>query len=615
MNKHTPRQTAVTAPPIEGLRVLDTSFARLMGRLSAHDTPELHLAATLVSHAAAKGHICLDLADPHAALPQQAMESPPPFPDAAAWRKSLASMPVVGTPGEHAPLILDGTRVYLQRHWADECLLADAIAAYGARDSLTVDDGRVRTAIERFLPAERHDLWQRAAACVAATRPLCVVTGGPGTGKTTTVALILAVLLDLDPSLRIALAAPTGKAAARMQQALVQARDERLGRMPDLLERFPNDAMTIHRLLGARANGGGFVHDTNNPIGVDALVLDEASMIDLPLMARLLEALPQSCRLLILGDRNQLSSVEAGAVLGDLCSTTALQRFSCPTARRIGELTGTALPQEMIGGDRVSVADSLVELTVVHRFSSSLGAVSAAVRAGDAPAALRRIESSGDISWHPAKQGASWLTSTLEQRIVTGFTRYLQATTMAERFDALQDFRILCALRQGPYGVAAINALVERILTRAGALAVDGPFYEGRPLMVTRNDYALELYNGDIGCMVMTPEGRRAAFVGPSGEPRLVSPHRLNAVETAFAITVHKSQGSELRDVMLLLPDRDSPVLTRELIYTGLTRARKSALIVAVRDVLETAIRRVTRRTSGLAERLWGVDAADCGAC
>lgn len=605
MKKNAQGAAAGLQAPIEGLRVLDTCFARFLNRLAGGGSPELQMAAALVSHAASKGHICLDLTDPHSALPLQTDDVPLSFPSATAWRAALSATPVVGRPGEHAPLILDGNRVYLQRHWADECLLADAVTAYGARDTLPVDDTRVRAAIERYLPAERHDRWQRAAACMAAIRPLCVVTGGPGTGKTTTVALVLAVLLDIDPSLRISLAAPTGKAAARMQEALARARDERLAHMPDLLERFPRDAMTIHRLLGARANGGGFVHGPDNPIGADVLVLDEASMIDLPLMARLIEALPHSCRLVILGDRNQLSSVEAGAVLGDLCNTPALQRFSGPIAGRIAELTGSNLPKDMIDGDAPSIADSLVELTEVHRFSPSLGAASHAIREGDVARTLSCIESSNDISWSPATSGPGGLAPIIEEHVVNGYRRYLQASTPEERFEALRDFRLLCALRQGPYGVNAVNALVERILAHNGLLTLDGPFYAGRPLMVTRNDYALDLYNGDIGCIVMTPEGPRAAFATPSGEPRLISPHRLTAVETAFAITVHKSQGSEFRHIMLVLPDRDSPVLTRELVYTGLTRARESAVVVGTREVFETAVKRVTRRTSGLAERLW----------
>ncbi len=605
MSTDLPSPSAAAQPPIQGLRALDTCFARFLTRLNGESSTELELAGALVSHAASKGHICLDLRDPRPALPQQAEHSPPPFPAAPTWHAALGRTSVVGRPGERAPLVLDDNRLYLQRHWTDECLLADAVRAYGVRDSLPVDDTRVRAAIDRFLPAERHDMWQRSAACAAAIRPLCVVTGGPGTGKTTTVALILAVLLELEPSLRIALAAPTGKAAARMQEALARARDEKLAGIPELLERFPGEAMTIHRLLGARVNGGGFAHGADNPVCADVLVLDEASMIDLPLMARLFEALPAACRLVVLGDRNQLSSVEAGAVLGDLCNPVSLQRFSVPMARRIEALTGSAVPKRMIDGEELSVADSLVELTTVHRFSASLGAVSSAVRDGDAARALTYIESTATIRWCQAPAVPGRLAPPIEDRIVKGYTRYLQATAVDEQFDALRDFRILCALRRGPYGVDAINALVERILARNGLLAVDGPFYAGRPLMVTRNDYALDLYNGDIGCVVATPDGPRAAFATASGEARLISPHRLTAVETAFAITVHKSQGSELRHVMLLLPDRDSPVLTRELVYTGLTRARESAVIAGTREIFETAVQRVTRRTSGLAKRLW----------
>ncbi len=608
MSVREPMTLAAPLEEVEGLRVLDREFAALMCRLADHPSTELAWLAALVSHATGQGHICIDLHDPAAALVSSETDNPPAVPQGLARCEALRGSNVIGRPGNHTPLILDENRLYLHRYWDDEQRLAESLLERGCRRLGGVDMGDLRNNVDHYFPDVDRERWQRVAAYIAATRALCVITGGPGTGKTTTVATVAAILLHLAPTARIVLTAPTGKAASRMQQAIGIAVEQRLGTTHEVAERMPREATTVHRLLGARPNGRGFRHGPDNPVGVDILVLDEASMVDLPLMTRLFEALPQRCRVIVVGDRDQLASVEAGAVLGDLCNSDAVRSFSPDVRRDLMDKLGTPLPDDTMDHTGVGLADSLVELTTVYRYHESLGKVSRAVRDRDPHAALALLDSSPDVTWKAPPSHPRLLGASLEHDVVQGFRRYLMAADPAEKLDALGDFRILCALRHGPYGVETLNAVVERILARHELIRFDSPFYAGRPVLVTRNDHALQLYNGDIGFVDATSERDstgQVLFATPDGGFRGISPHRLPPVETAFALTVHKSQGSEFGSVVLVLPDHDVPVLTRELIYTGLTRARRGACIMADKNLFTAAVRRMSRRTSGLSARLW----------
>ncbi len=601
---------------VEGLRTLDREFARLICRLADRPTELLAWLAALVSHATGQGHICIDLDDPAAALDASELEGALRPAAGLRWSDAVKDVNVIGRPGRYAPLILDRNRLYLHRYWDDERRLAGLLVTRGRQTVQAIERDRLRGLLDTYFPDVERERWQRVAASVAATRGLCVITGGPGTGKTTTVATIAAMLLQMQPHTRIVLTAPTGKAASRMQQAVANALEQRLKTHPEAANRMPRQATTVHRLLGAQPNGKGFRHGPENPVGADLLVLDEASMVDLPLMTRLFEALPRECRVILVGDRDQLASVEAGAVLGELCIPRALRTFSAKAAAELADEFATPLPHEMIVERPPGLADALVELTTVYRYQESLGAISRAVREAEPEAALSRREHSSDIPRRTPPPSAQQLCALLEPDILEGYRRYLTAEEPAAKLAALAEFRILCALRHGPYGVEALNAVAERILVHHGLIHLDAPFYVGRPVLVTRNDHTLQLYNGDIGFVeesASTEAGRRVLFAGPDGTLRAIAPHRLPPVETAFALTVHKSQGSEFSSVLLVLPDRDSPVLTRELVYTGLTRARHSACILADTNRFSTAVRRMSRRTSGLAERLWG--AAESPAC
>lgn len=544
---------------------LDEQFAQLMVRLNGADDDTLEEAARSVSAARGAGHICISLeAERAAALRQSRM---------------------VGTPGEFKPLILDASgRLYLQRYHAYETQLAAAIRE---RLGTTVecDEAVLQADLDRlFVPGS--DAIQRSAAETAVRSRFCVITGGPGTGKTRTMALILALLAGQfsDRHARLALAAPTGKAAARMKEALARMLAE-VPELAALLPQLPSEAYTLHRLLGSIPDSPFFRHNADHPLPVDVLLVDEASMIDLALMAKLFAALPPTARLILLGDKDQLSSVEAGNVLGDLCG---------PSENRSGAL-----------------AQHIVELRTNYRFrdESGIHRLSQRINAGDADgaAALAETNELSDLVFQPGPP-ASALPAALREPLLNGYRGYLEAPTPMEALARLNQFRILCALRRGPYGVENLNRVAERVLADAGLITPHSLHYAGRPVLILANDYTQQLFNGDVGLILPDPETHgelRAFFLDSSNQLRRFLPARLPAHETTFAMTVHKSQGSEFRQVLLLLPNHDSPLLTRELIYTGVTRARDRVEVWSEKSTFNAAIARSTERTSGLRDALW----------
>jgi exodeoxyribonuclease V alpha subunit len=461
--------------------------------------------------------------------------------------------------------VLDNAgRLYLRRYWEYEKALAEAILL--RCDSQTPANPRT------------GDL-QELAIETALARRFVVISGGPGTGKTTTVLKILERMLSQPggENLRIALAAPTGKAAARLQETLLAG-----GANGVRQDRLPKSASTLHRLLGSRRNSVYFRHNAKNPLPVDLVVVDEASMVPLTMMAKLFAALPHRANVILLGDRDQLSSVEPGAVLGDIARA----------ASEPGPLQG-----------------SLVVLDKNYRFGneSNIFALCNAVREGEIERALK-ILNSGErpdvISGRtpPPVQ----VTERLRQRVIAGYSAYLRAPDPAEALKEFKKFRVLCALRTGPYGVESLNRTIEKILREERLVTGTQNTYAGMPILITQNDYQLRLYNGDIGILLPDPTNGSllAWFIGEDGGIRRVPPARLPEYEPAFVMTVHKSQGSEFDNVLLILPDKESPVLTRELIYTGLTRARSRVEVWFQESVLRAAIARTIQRGSGLRDRL-----------
>ena len=599
---------------VESLAPIDRHFAGLMSRLSG-DSPEVKLAAALASYSRRLGNICVD-------LDEYKIKPPPPelavdlgcgaWPDQATLLKRLKKSPVVGQPGDFKPLILDqANRLYLHRYWKYESELAGSIIRLAKGNVFPEDQQKLKEGLARLFPKTSGGEvdWQLVAAFAAMRRRLCIISGGPGTGKTRTVVVLLALLLEQHPAMRIALAAPTGKAAARLQEAVKNAKAT-LPCEPATKNRLPDAASTLHRLLGSIPDSAHFRHNAETPLPFDAVVVDEASMVDLALMAKLVAAIPASGRLILLGDKDQLASVEAGAVLADLCNGGEPARFSDPFIKELKKVTRLTLSANSVGGVASELADCIVGLRKNYRFGdhSDISRLSQSVNDGDSENALkvlRASDSSSDsqVVWKtlPPTTG---LKVALKTHVLSRYQDYFQAANPAAALEAFSRFRILCALRSGPYGVENLNRLVEEILTEAGLIHAEGRYYAGRPVMVVRNDYNLKLFNGDIGIIRTTATKElRACFAGP--EQTQVMPLQLPEHETAYAMTVHKSQGSEFERVLLILPRDDSAVLTRELVYTGLTRASAGVELWSDPEIFATAVRRKISRRSGLREALW----------
>ncbi|MBI3879702.1 MAG: exodeoxyribonuclease V subunit alpha [Verrucomicrobia bacterium] len=590
---------------------LDRHFARLMERLAGGDAPAVALAAALASERVREGHTRFNVSDAtgHPVFCNDGDAPPLAVPDVKEWQVLLHASPVVGRAGELKPLVLDDAgRLYLHRLWEDEQTVARGVRERcGAAVELRDEKLLAESSKKYFPPSPPGETdWQQVAALAALRNRFTVISGGPGTGKTRTVGVLLALWLEQSPAARVALAAPTGKAAARLQES-VAGLAETLKFPRALNARLPKEAKTLHRLLGLVPGGGEPKFNEKNPLPFDTVIVDEASMVDLSVMAKLLRALRPDARLVLVGDKDQLASVDAGAVLGD-----------------IGAAAGGV------------VAKAVVQLRKNFRFGATgeLAALSMAVNAGEVERVqeiARRAKAAGTgegAKGRAGEQGESLpgggtgasdmsavifrdapapagLKTALHATVLANFLPMLREADPAKALAALSRFRILCALREGPLGVANLNRLVEDILAEAGVIEPGTRWYAGRPVLVTRNDHSLKLFNGDLGVVLHDDGGDLCACFGAAdGGVKIFPPIRLPEHETVFAMTVHKSQGSEFDEVLLILPDAASPVLSRELLYTGLTRARRSVEIWAGAETLAAATRRPLARESGLGERL-----------
>ena len=560
---------------------IDRHFGELIGELDGRGEPELVLAAALASAWARAGNACL-------ALPDVAGRDWPPgegavrLPALEPWIEALEASPLVARPGdeEQRPLVLDGRhRLYLARFRTAEQVVASGLLRL-AGEAARADSSEFEELLDRLIPGTDPDDRQRAAARTALCHRLCVVSGGPGTGKTTTVAAIVAlfIALGLASPGRIALAAPTGKAAARLQEA-VRARLRELAPLAPAAAGYEAQATTVHRLL---LQGGG------RGLSVDALILDEGSMVDLTLMARVLAALPDGARLVVLGDGSQLASVQPGSVFADLC--------------RAGERSTPLSP-------------CVIELVRNWRFDETggLGRLAAAVVRGDAPAAIAALEDRSDdaTGLRPLADGAAFerLAIRFAEERFAPMVRAMQAVREpGGEAGPLSAFRVLCAHRIGPFGAERFNQSVERRLRTLGLAPANEPFYPGRPILVTRNDPRTGLSNGDSGVALRDAAGRTRIWFpdlkDPSGRPRLVTPARLPPHESFFAVTVHRAQGSEYDEVAVVPGPVDSRVSTRELLYTAVTRARRRVVVHGSAESVAAAVGRPTERSSGLVDAL-----------
>jgi len=586
---------------------IDLHFARFMVQLSGSDKPGLLLAAALLSRIGREGHTCLDLNEPLAALKEEdATIAAVDLPSTRDWVSALQATAVVGAPGAFCPLILDAAgRLYLHRSFTNEAVLARGLLRLNAQEQ-AFDRELLRTGLARLFPDE--DPARKTACVIALSRSLCVITGGPGTGKTTLVVRILTLLLEQEPGLKIALAAPTGKAARRIEEA-VRGGQGMPGKEDGVTAGIPWEASTIHRLLGMPRPRFSASH----PLPHDVIVVDEGSMADLAIMSRLVQALKPSSRLILLGDKNQLASVAAGYVLGDICDAGSSHAYSDGLASLVESTTGCTLP----AGGAPGMQDSLAELTTTYRFAehSPIYRLSIEINEGNVPAVLEILRgSTGDELSSGKLPAPQELKAAAKDAVLRGYGPYLGAGDADASLGLYDGFRILCPVREGPYGVGAMNRLAEGILREAGLIDPSSLHYHGRPVLITENDYGLSLFNGDTGIILKDAAGEiRACFRDRGNAVRMISPMRLPGHETAWAMTVHKSQGSEYDRILIVMPQRDFPVLTRELVYTAVTRARTGMEIWTDPGILALAVGRRTRRRSGLNSLLWKKGPASSG--
>ena len=602
------------------LRTLDHALAQSLRRLD-RDTPDAVLAAAaLASLAVAKGHAGVRLGAADALV-----EAEIAWPDADAWTRQLEASRWVDTPDDatavadpHAPLVLEGGLLYLRRYREYERALALGLQRIATQPVPEAGIEPLALLFARLFPQATHDDRQARAAALALRHALLLVTGGPGTGKTTTTARLLVLLVAQAlhagrASPRIALAAPTGRAAERMAESVRQAVQAlaAMGVDADLLAALPTSGTTLHRLLGTIPDSPRFRHDGDNPLPFDVVVVDEASMIDLPLMAKLVDAVASGTRLVLLGDPDQLPSVEAGdvlaAILGAAGEGDAMERGDADVLRPLlGDADKTSvLVQE---GGEARFPGIRVHLQRGWRQSEALdlAPLAAAVREGDADAALAQLRA-GTLSNVHFHEGLADPLELQRDALLAHFRALGHAATPADALAQSTRLRLLTAVREGPQGARTLNARIERLLAEGGGAgrAPQGHF-QGQLLIVTENSYRHRLFNGDIGVCMRDAAGTLVAwFPGDdAGHPRAFHPAALPAHESAFAMTVHKAQGSEFDTVWLLLPARGNRVLSRELVYTGITRARRALHVAGSEAVIREALARHAGRWSGLGWRL-----------
>jgi exodeoxyribonuclease V alpha subunit len=592
---------------------IDICLADFIQRISEKEDPLLFLTLAFLSRETAAGHICLDLSE-YAGKRLIDKDKNLVFPDFTEWQKDLLAVSTIGSPGDFKPVILDESgRLYLFRYWQYETDLAKTLIKRAKTEHDFQDSSFVRKMIKKYFPdtEDKKPDMQRAAAFNALIKNLCIICGGPGTGKTTTVAKILALMLECSPKeLKIALAAPTGKAADRLQKAIASSKTE-LPCSEKIISSVPETASTLHRLLGTIPNTSSFRHNKDNLLPYDIVVIDEASMIDLPLLSKILSAASAETSIILIGDKDQLASVESGAALGDICTKDAVNFFSSDLCKVFRNSAGIEIISSSEKPSPPVLSDCIVELDKNYRFGSNshIFKLSSAINRGDISGTLAALEEAGDSVSHIKTSFQAHIKNHLSNIITENFLPFIKAPSCEIALPLLDRFRILCALRKGPFGTRGINSVIEKKLVEMNHIDPAARFYHGRPVMITQNDYSLKLFNGDTGIIFNDPDKKgetKAYFKENDNTIRAFHPSVLPEHETVYAMTIHKSQGSEFDNVMLVLPENESPVLTRELLYTAVTRTKEKIQIIGSEKIISYAVSRNIERRSGLKDMLKG---------
>ena len=623
------------------LRLFDLQFARHMSEINGNEVPELLLAAALASNSISQGDTCLALET----VGSSALYKSPDLrsvrqklPPIDRWRRVLLEQKVVClAPKEGlqtdiksdedepahkesensrvpvsqlSPLVLDEkNRLYLARYWVLEQSLAGLVNCLLDREPPDVDVNKLKDSLNKLF-AESDSVepdWQKTAVANAVISNFCVITGGPGTGKTYTVTALLAALMEqgVEPR-KIALAAPTGKASTRLTQSIQKDLSGLLNKLS--LPEASFESVTLHKLIGARPGRVRPMHHAQSPLLYDVVIIDEASMIDLPMMARTFDALADDARIVLIGDKDQLHSVESGMVLGDICGARSCAELSRARCQLLAEVGINNLPAFSMPGGRI--ADHIIYLEKSHRVQDDGGisALAAAVNNGNVEAAFQKMLAPEQPNLSLLPHDATRLDTLLREHAVPSCKETMQANTPLIALERMAETGVLCALRHGRTGAIRVNAQVENLLRDDGVIPQGQTYYHGRPLMIVENSSHQRLHNGDHG-LVLTDKNNATAvyFASENSEDgvRVISHTRLPRHETFYAMTIHKSQGSEYSTVIIVLPEADSPILSRELLYTAITRARNRVIILANNEQLRRCIEKRSVRQSGLQEMFW----------
>ncbi len=572
---------------------LEVEFARTLLRISPDLSPTVLVTAVICSFHQTNGNVCvfLDRIHQDKRIAELLGLLPSHTVDIEALQDELRASSIVGNPGEFKPLILEENRLYIQRYWKYENELVTWIKERASRESSKLTKEIIETVQEQFKANTSDDTdWQKIAVFLSVLKDFLIISGGPGTGKTFTVRKIIETIQSSDSvSKRIALAAPTGKAAQRLSESFQNGSSEDLG------------AQTIHKLLGARVDGS-FAFGKNRKLSYDVVIVDEASMLDIRLWIQLIRALPDQTKLIVLGDKDQLSSVEAGAVLGDICQG-AENIFSKTLVDTLSECEVKVDAKEMEEG---SLNDCIVLLTKSYRFgaNSGLKLLSEAINKENPTLAFEILTNSEISDVHWLEPDNNTVPAIIKRYCVDVFSKNSKASPV-QQFEAYANAQILCAIRKGDFGIERVNKEAEQVIKAKSGISRGREWFDGRFVMFTKNDAFLKVQNGETG-IFFTKSYSDGKVMVEGNEDRQISVSRVKEYQPAYAITVHKSQGSEFENVVLMLPNEHNPIITKELLYTAVTRARQNLLVVGNWGVVEQAIMQRISRNSGLAAKLWG---------